>query len=68
MALRLNDDVVPASGDDDSTSELSRLRRLLGEGLPMERQAALLRLVELGAEETLVECLVSRRPDCGSAG
>ena len=59
MALRLNDDVVPAPGDDDSKSELARLKRLLGEGLPMERQAALLRLVELGAEETLVECLAS---------
>ena len=59
MALRLNDDVVPTPGGDDSKSELSRLKRLLGEGLPMERQGALLRLVELGAEETLVECLAS---------
>ncbi len=57
MALRLNDDVVPAPDGDDSKSELARLKRLLVEGIPMERQSALHRLVELGAEEVLVECL-----------
>ena len=60
MALRLNDDAVPVPEGDDSNSELARLKGLLLKGLPMERQSALRRLVELGAEEVLVELLSSK--------
>ncbi len=60
MALRLNDDLSPAADDDGSLSaQLARLKRDLLGGLPMEREVALHRLVELRAEGVLVECLSS---------
>lgn len=55
MALRLNDEFLPADGND----ELQRLRRALETGAPADRQAALHRLIELRAESVLHDCLRS---------
>ena len=57
MSLRLNDEFVPAPGEGEPEKEIARLKRLLLEGQPMERQAALHKLVELRAEDALSECL-----------
>lgn len=59
MALRLHDEPSSAADDGDSWSELKRLKDELLHGLPMERELALRRMIELRAETSLVECLSS---------
>ena len=59
MALRLNDEFVPDSGAGD---EIQVLQRLLQKGKPDAQHAALTKLVSLGAESALLECLASDNP------
>ena len=59
MALRLNDEFVPNSGAGD---EIQVLQRLLQKGKPDAQHAALTKLVSLGAESALLECLASDNP------
>jgi tetratricopeptide (TPR) repeat protein len=57
MSFRLNDEgAAPPDGGDD---EIRKWQRLLNEGGPADQQLAAAKLVRLGAEEALTECLVS---------
>jgi tetratricopeptide (TPR) repeat protein len=60
MSFRLNDDLSPAHGD--GADDVSRLQHLLETGPPKQQQAALDKLISLGAEHALVECLSSKNP------
>lgn len=64
MAFRLNDDLPPASGSGSGPEEheAAQLRQVLEAGLPADQHRALARLVSLGAESTLLECLSSSNP------
>ena len=57
MAFLLNEQFVPP--EDGGEDELRRLRQALETGAPMDREIAVRRLVELRAENVLVECLRS---------
>jgi tetratricopeptide (TPR) repeat protein len=59
VAFRLHDDFSSGDSDDAERSEIARCRRRLETGTPAQQQAALERLVELQAEDALVECLQS---------
>lgn len=58
MAFLLNEQFVPAPGDD----EIRRLREMLETGVPMDQQIAAQKLVELRAESTLLEVLHAKNP------
>src|SRR5262245_59454896 len=60
MALRLEDEFVPAPEDGDP--EIQRLRAELEGGEPMAQQEALAQLVSRRAEATLTACLASKNP------
>ena len=57
MAFLLNEQFVPP--EDGGEDELRRLRQALETGAPMDREIAVRRLVELRAENVLVDCLRS---------
>ncbi len=63
MSIRLNDDASAPRDDGGGkpklTAEEARLKRALLDGSQAERKRALVRLIELGAETTLVEVLQS---------
>ena len=54
MAFLLNEQFVPASGDEN---EIARLKAQLENGEPEEKQEAAARLSSRGAEQALTECL-----------
>ena len=57
VAFLLNEQFIPTPDSDDE--ELRRLRGTLESGTPVDREIAVRRLVELGAEDVLTECLRS---------
>jgi len=57
MAFRLNDDLSSSDGGGDS--EIPSLKRQLQSGDPEQQRVALARLIELRAEDALVDCLRS---------
>jgi tetratricopeptide (TPR) repeat protein len=60
--IRLNDEFIPPNDDASDSDEITALTRLLQQGRPVEKQQALLKLVQAGAEPALTRCLAAPDP------